>query len=71
MNKMILTASMKLDKVNAQMVIEPPKGELAKASIYEHCQKQLVFEMRKALEKKLAELTRDDLVYELKNESDL
>lgn len=46
--------------------LEVSADELTNAGVIEHAQAHMVYEMRKALEKKMAELTREDLTFSLK-----
>lgn len=45
-------------------------AELNKARVYEHAQANAVYPLRKELEKRMAELTRNDIKFELIDDED-
>ena len=64
----ILQATLKTPFIMASIDLET-SDELTRASIIQSARRQMVYEMRKALEKKMAELSEDDMKFELIEES--
>lgn len=64
MQRKVLTATIEAPSV-AMVLDISSSNELGRAAIIEEAQKQLVYKMRQALERQMAELTRNDLNFKL------